>query len=66
MVADTHCKKSASHSHDADRKGICYWCKQKVDLPVPAPVPNHYNEVSELTWSYGYFYDPDFDWPGVA
>lgn len=50
------CRGSVLGAHDPDRRGVCYWCGERVEPPVPAP-PSY--PRSELSESYAYFYDPD-------
>lgn len=58
------CQESISGHGIADLHGKCYFCGRKINAPVLKPDIRSF-PVSELTISYNYFYDPDFDWPNT-
>lgn len=54
------CSEALRHG-PTDGRGRCPWCRRKVDTAMPAP---HRTEVSDLSWMYERFYDPD--WGGLS
>lgn len=52
------CPESVTGHGDPDRKGLCPWCRRKIDSRMPKPPPERV--ASELEEAYGMMWDPDW------